>query len=199
MLLLDICLSATQAVIAIVGIAAVVGGVTYYLATLSAGTKVDCAGSYNDPVGIGLQPAIAKAMIAEYVQTAGLGDTCSVWFPLESVQRFACTISTGALQNCGISDTSTLGIRVYFAKYPLGNTPIDAKNNPIGKVPMAPGSTTLIMVPTYSPDGSTNRDFDPTMAAAADGPRLMSSIFLGDLPETLYVMNHGTQADLPGR
>jgi|GEM_PF-3916991 len=189
MVLLEICLSTTQVVIATFAVIAATAGVTYYLATLGANTLVDCNSQYPTADPIGLAPNDLRTMITAYRDEHLKNDSCSAWFKLSTIQKFACTIENSAKLNCqnlasGRSiNPDNLGIRIYFAKNPPASTPTfqmpdDATYG---------GKTTLVMVPTYR-DGLVNRDFDPTQVAATISPDMADVYASGT--GTVFALDH---------
>ena len=84
------------------------------------------------------------------------GDAKSVWFSLDRLKNFIWHIEN---QNCANGCNDTLGLRIYFAKYPdLINTSYEG----LADVPKNYSNHhTLFMVPTYKDKDNYDRDFYP--------------------------------------
>ncbi|MGC4101576.1 hypothetical protein [Ferruginibacter sp.] len=112
------------------------------------------------------QKDIAKNFIWRDGNNTGSEDARSIWFSLETIKKFIWIIeSNQCKKNC----RDSLGIRIYYARYP------EAKD-PIWKTPgLAPearyaGHHTVFMIPTYwDPRDSMHHDFDP-MSRICRGP-----------------------------
>lgn len=124
-------------------------------------------------------------------------DACSVWFGLETIKRFIWEIESAS---CGNNCTDTLGIRIYYARYPenLSSVTEFADLNPAYA-----NRHTLFMVPTYWDEASRQYiDFNPASGCRGsfDGPSLIKS-----LPSMIYMpsseeqttQNHGGLAPPP--
>ena len=86
-------------------------------------------------------------------------DTKSVWFSLDRLKNFIWHIEE---QNCANGCNDSLGMRIYFAKYPdltdPGQTPLLGL---IGLPQNYSNHHTLFMVPTYKDESGDNIDFYP--------------------------------------
>lgn len=112
----------------------------------------------------------AKAWITTEAQTGMASfiaeeDTRSVWFSLDRLKNFIWHIEK---QNCDSGCNETLGLRIYYAKYPDFKKP-----NPdqrllglIGLPPEYSNHHTLFMVPTYQNEKGDNVDFSPGVCRA---------------------------------
>jgi hypothetical protein len=85
-------------------------------------------------------------------------DTKCVWFPLETIKRYIWTIENGS---CSKNCPDSLGLRIYFAKYPSIKDPFwekpDFSDNKIYA-----DRHTLFIVPTfYDINKDAHTDFNP--------------------------------------
>lgn len=124
-------------------------------------------------------------------------DACSIWFGLETIKRYIWEIESAA---CGANCTDTLGIRIYYARYPK-----DLESFPefAGLDPSYANRHTLFMVPTYW-DGAAERyiDFNPAAGCRAsfDRPLLKKtapSMIYMPSSEDPSAQNHGGLAPPP--
>jgi hypothetical protein len=89
-------------------------------------------------------------------------DTRSVWFSLDRLKKFIWNIER---QNCLNGCAESLGLRIYFAKYPdLNNADALDSIGLIGLIGVPKEYSnhhTLFMVPTYENDNGVNVDYYP--------------------------------------
>lgn len=91
----------------------------------------------------------------------GNDDANSVWFSLETLKNFIYKIESAACQK-GCSDRLHLGLRLYYAKYPVSNAmgeydDLQGVDTDFGQ------HHTIFMIPTYQTDVNSpdHIDFDP--------------------------------------
>lgn len=146
-----------------------------------------------------MNPELAKLLVANYTSghlayintafgwdpNAGspTGDARTTWFDFDTLMNFMTTLQTSAAALCGITDTSKLGVRLYFGEYPAASDQVawteilDEMNMPVGErsayISTHAQKHTLILVPTYLTQNSNgdpiNNDFDPTNAGNTPG------------------------------
>jgi hypothetical protein len=123
---------------------------------------------YSNAPFIGLSANAAKDMADAYYKDSSKSfiefngrnasyteDAKSIWFSLETLKKFIWNIEKSKCQGCNL----TLGIRIYYAKYPDTNYMM----NKLAVVnPQYSFHHTLFMVPTYfKTEVNRNVDFDP--------------------------------------
>jgi hypothetical protein len=137
-----------------------------------------CPVSYDynngDPVGI-INYETAQALYENYQNDRGkafisghdatgkldgfIPDTKSVWFSLDRLKNFIWHIEN---QNCSKPCHDTLGLRIYFAKYPDLSKLSDQNLLGLDEVPKEYSNQhTLFMVPTYKGKDGYDYDFYP--------------------------------------
>ena len=101
-------------------------------------------------------------------------DARSVWFPLESLKSYIWDIEH---QNCLNKDChkETLGLRIYFAKYPDASSSEWQSLGLSGLQSSYANHHTIFMIPTYSHE-NYNIDFDP-WSPKCDNPFIDTNTF----------------------
>lgn len=106
----------------------------------------------------------AKSFISTDAQTGTNAfvaeeDARSVWFSLDRLKNFIWHIEN---QNCNKGCKDSLGLRIYYAKYPDFNDPSQPGLLGLDNVPKSYAKHhTLFMVPTYKSENGVNVDFYP--------------------------------------
>ncbi len=105
-----------------------------------------------------MTPSTLTAMRAQFKNSAAYAatDANSIWFPLDDIKNFILTIQK---DTCGKNCNDTLGIRIYYARYPQQIDPV-ANPDLAGLPPTYVNKHTLFMVPTYNINGE-HIDFNP--------------------------------------
>ena len=128
-------------------------------------------------------------------------DTKSVWFSLDRLKNFIWHIEE---QNCANGCNDSLGLRIYFAKYPDLTAPAQAEFLDLIGVPKAYSNHhTLFMVPTYKNEKMENVDFFPggkTCRLTFEQSPTVTRNLGGDInitvhPPTGYIFLTGTAED----
>ncbi|MEO8415160.1 MAG: hypothetical protein ABI472_15985, partial [Ginsengibacter sp.] len=87
-------------------------------------------------------------------------DARSIWFDLKKIKTFVAYVEQSLCRN-GCNDTTRLGVRFYYAKYP-GVTDMDHYPDLEGVPRIYARRHTLFLVPTvWDPVKKLNVDFDP--------------------------------------
>lgn len=139
--------------------------------------NADCY-AYNGETPAGMiNFELAKKMTEDYARDIGKNyiyegnirtdslDSRCIWFDLKKIKQFiAYTEQSLCKNNC--TDSTSLGIRFYYAKYPFADKMTTATG--LGEVPRNFARRhTLFMVPTYwDPVKGKNVDFDPAQVGS---------------------------------
>lgn len=119
------------------------------------------------------------------VNRTSIEDAESVWFPLETIKKYIWMIETN---KCNNDCPDSLGIRIYYAKYPDSTTAFWTRYD----ADMAnAGYHTVFMVPTYY-DQKTEAhvDFNPFVRECGKGRLDTSSSVMS--PILADLQNHGS-------
>ena len=95
-----------------------------------------------------VQPTLGKSY-NDLTKMYNNTDARCIWFPLETIKKFVCTIEKYNKQL--ITPQTNLGIRLYYGVYEDDYEEDKEKQ----------GRHTLFMLPTYAADGGPQTDFDP--------------------------------------
>lgn len=98
----------------------------------------------------------AKSFIWNGTEITDNKDSRAIWFPLETLKRYIWDIER---QQCIHKCKDSLGLRIYFARYPNKQDAI-WNSDMMEPVEGYQDRHTLFMVPTYW-TGTFNQDFDP--------------------------------------
>lgn len=138
----------------------------------------------------------AKKFIWYNGNNSGQEDARSIWFSLETLKKFIWQIEAS---NCNKGCNDSLGVRIYYARYPEAKDPIWKTFNlqPAGKYA---NHHTVFMVPTFWEQKSNlHYDFDPSLkvchspfdTAISAKPTLLLFGFAGGATEPGDAQNHG--------
>jgi hypothetical protein len=147
--------------------------------------------NYSNEQFPGINYLSAKTFIDNYVNSitvntstgpqVDLTQTQSVWLSLRKMKTFLYQIEKNscAMKNCDVMNGDSLGVRVYFGKYPTAPITSNPYFEILNTSPNLAGRTTLLFVPTYRDNTGLNIDFDPDYAAnrfESCNPKTISSI-----------------------
>lgn len=132
-----------------------------------------CNGATGEvPEGM-LSFSLAKSMSEDYARDSGKRyvwegnvatdslDARSIWFDLKKMKTFIAYVEESLCKK-GCNDTTSIGIRFYYAKYP-GVEDIDHNTDLAGVPTIYARRHTLFLVPTvWDPVKKINVDFDPS-------------------------------------
>ena len=107
-----------------------------------------------------------KIMVSQFLQNK-VEDSKSIWFSLDSIKRFIWEIETNMCKNQCITQVNKheLGIRLYYARYPLAYKRVSPFKQLLSLNPSYQNLHTIFMVPTYNENG-VDWDFDPRLRTA---------------------------------
>lgn len=102
-------------------------------------------------------------------------DARTVWFNLDTLKKFLWYVETTSKKN-GLTDLKGLGVRIYYARYPM-STDYATYDNLANVNTGFANMHTIFMVPTYfSTDRNYNVEFDPNFISNHK-PELMTKLF----------------------
>lgn len=124
---------------------------------------IDWTGKIDEKIGKRLADNYKYSKEKNFIWDGGVNtgveDTKSVWFPLKTIKKYIWEIETN---NCRNNCNDSLGVRIYFGKYPETSDPMwDTVGMSEFKVSYA-NHHTLFMVPTlYDATKDAHFDFNP--------------------------------------
>jgi hypothetical protein len=132
----------------------------------------------------------------------GKFDARSAWFSLESVKKFINAVETQTCLNRprGCSDIPKLGVRIYYAEYPVVGSELKAYADGANRMDTSyAGMHTLLMVPTFDEESGRHVDFDPENNFDGKCPAysVFDTSYTGTDLLALAAQNHGSLAPPP--
>lgn len=118
-------------------------------------------------------------------------DARRVWYNLDSLKKFLWEIDSNA---CHYNCHDTLGVHIYFAKYPDADQCVTLHLNPAYA-----NHHTMFMIPTYwDSESGRNIDFDPSKGCRGRlTPKGRLFLFGGGTTDNIDGQNHGNLAPPP--
>jgi len=197
-----IVLSDPATVFSLVG-ALCLGGLIGYLATRNpSGTLA---------LYTGMDPNTASKLVCNYGQptnNSGVEDSTSVWFSIETLMGFINQVTANAGSQAAGGVIPTLGVRIYFARYPDQLDPawgiLDPQLNAMEytnySINNYAGRQTIVMVPTYQIN-NVNVDFDPISTVTfSNDPYTAEKAFFNAVTNNtgnVCFLNHGEMIPPP--